>query len=263
MKVTISISNVILYCINILCKFLSSIRSHRRFTKDWLTSYSQAPARQQIRHTSSSPPHFPHLHVLCSPWLLLHTLTFQFVYAVTEWMLIPLLCDNGMRHSFYYCTKKLMLFKLFIVFKAWRLISRWTVSGGRGVANWRCELRRWKIVAELKYMLPGSMVWIKPKLACRVFHISIFFLYQLPRDLVEFFFYPRSTAPKNVVILKISRWHSLHTIMIYYRCKFPARENDMKRFFNKRSDSYPVTWYKEHNFMNYSHYPAFRMRASS
>ena len=34
--------------------------------------------------------------------------------------------------------------------------SRWTVGGGRGVENWRCELRRWKIVAELTYVLPGT-----------------------------------------------------------------------------------------------------------
>ena len=27
--------------------------------------------------------------------------------------------------------------------------------GGRGVENWRCELWRWKIVAELTYVQPG------------------------------------------------------------------------------------------------------------
>ena len=99
-------------------------------------------------HTSISTPLFPHLqsiyleHInilisLCSNWI--HWAATEFIVQ----QLIQLLWNKGMNHSFHYYTKNELMFsisKLFILSKSSSLLSRWTVIGGRGVENWRCEL---------------------------------------------------------------------------------------------------------------------------
>ena len=81
-------------------------------------------------HTSSSPP--------LSPSPTVHLL--RRLYALDTVNNFEIL---NIKILISLCSSEMLMFsisKLFIVSKA---SSRWTVGGGRGVDNWRCELWRW------------------------------------------------------------------------------------------------------------------------